>query len=565
MTDHSGIQQHDVDELATIFGFAVSYTDGVGLSRTIHPENLIPIFNAMGISTTSARLLDQSRHDKEVRAWGCPLEEVIVLPERLRSPSIPLSLPLKEDLGKKLEIIWSITDEQGRTRTFQRRYQRFRVLEETQIESLRYVRVALPMPCSLGLGYFKVSLNITVENHAMRGETFLIVAPSRCYLPPTPPRSVGLSIQLYNVRTAKNWGIGDFRDLASLMRWSKNDLGVSTIGLNPLHAPSEGLASPYSPSSRLYFNPIYLDLEGIPEFRSTPACQRRFHSVRFQKTLHELRRSRLVQYDRVRAIKSEMLERLFQAFEQQHMRKKTARFRKFAHYCRMQGSRLEQYCAFQVLSEQFETVNWRQWPRAYQQSNSQAVRNAIARHQRRFQYFQYVQWQCEEQLSQLDRLAKRLQLPHRLYHDLPVGVHPDGADAWIFQDELASGVTLGAPPDSFNLQGQNWGLLAPIPWQMPLTEYRFFIETIRRNMQHGGMLRIDHALGLFRLFIIPEGSSGDAGTYVNTRVDELLAILAVESVRNQVMVVGEDLGVVTPEIRKRLAKAGILSLSINAV
>ncbi|MCA9470832.1 MAG: 4-alpha-glucanotransferase [Nitrospirales bacterium] len=568
MPDNSSVQFDDVRRLADYFGLASSYTDGVGVTRTIRDENLTSVLEALGIPVRSSQGVAQHLREAENHPWRQLVDEVIVLPDHLGSSSIDVSLPVESGRLETLEMTWTITDEQNRAQTFQRNPQPFRVLEAKRLETMRYVRVALSMPCVLGLGYYRMSLDIQVRqagqagNQHASGETFLIVAPSQCYLPRTPSRSVGLSVQLYNVRTAQNWGIGDFRDLESLMRWGKKHLDVSTIGLNPLHAPSAGLSSPYSPSSRLYFNPIYLNLEGIPEFRSTPSCQRRFHSARFQKALQELRTSHLVQYDRVREIKSEMLGCLYKAFERQHVRYRTARFRTFERYCRTQGKRLEQYCAFQVLSERFKTANWRQWPTDYQRSTSQVVRDVLDGSQERFRFFQYVQWQCEEQLSRLDRLAKRLKLSHRLYHDLPVGVHPDGADAWIFQDELALGVTLGAPPDSFNLQGQNWGLMAPIPWRMRVSGYQFFLETIRRNMQYGGMLRIDHALGLFRLFMIPEGCPGEAGTYVKTRIDEILAILALESVRNHVMVVGEDLGVVTQEIRDCLAKAGILSYRI---
>ena len=153
-------------------------------------------------------------------------------------------------------------------------------------------------------------------------------------------------------------------------------------------------------------------------------------------------------------------------------------------------------------------------------------------------------------------------MPFGLYLDLPVGIHPDGADAWMFQKQLLEGVTIGAPPDSFNLQGQNWGLLAPHPSELRMNAYQFFIATLQRNMRPGGVLRIDHALGLFRLFLIPEGGSGNDGAYVQFPVNELLAILALESVTNRVLVVGEDLGTVTPTIKKRLAKAGLLSYKL---
>ncbi|MDH3771678.1 MAG: 4-alpha-glucanotransferase, partial [Nitrospirota bacterium] len=180
-------------------------------------------------------------------------------------------------------------------------------------------------------------------------------------------------------------------------------------------------------------------------------------------------------------------------------------------------------------------------------------------HAARMHYFYYVQWLCELQLTRLDEVAQKASLRLGLYHDLPVGIHPDGADAWGFQEQLAKDATSGAPPDSFNLQGQNWGLLAPNPRALRQHGYQFFRQTVRQNMKHGGVLRIDHALGLFRMFWVPFGHSGKDGLYVKTYVDEMLAVLALESVRHKVMVVGEDLGTVTPAIQRKLEGAGLLS------
>jgi (1->4)-alpha-D-glucan 1-alpha-D-glucosylmutase len=180
-------------------------------------------------------------------------------------------------------------------------------------------------------------------------------------------------------------------------------------------------------------------------------------------------------------------------------------------------------------------------------------------HATRIQFYQYVQWLCELQLQQLDHVAQKHSLSLRLYHDLPVGIHPDGADAWMFQDQLASDITVGAPPDAFNLNGQSWGLVVPNPVRLREDGYRFFRETLQQNMRHGGVLRIDHALGLFRMFWVPQGGTGKDGVYVRTYVDEILAVLALESVRRKVMVVGEDLGAVTPAIRQKLDAAGLLS------
>ncbi|WP_447971155.1 4-alpha-glucanotransferase [Nitrospira sp. M1] len=559
MTEQLRERQPDVFDLADRYGMASAYTDGVGSDRTMTSEGLALMLTSMGVPSTSHESIEQSLEHVRVRTWKQVVDEVQVIEDGTQSPALVLSLPLESQSLDDVRVSWTITDEHSNAQTFSRSCEKCQLLEETMIDRTRYVRVSLPLQASLSLGYYWVALSVSVMDQSLNGKTFVIVAPRQCYTPDTPSRCVGLSIQLYNVRTAKNWGIGDFRDLKGLLRWSGNELHVSTVGISPLHDPTVGVISPYSPSSRLFFNPVYLDLESISEFRSSPAVQRRVASRNFQHTLQQLRSSQLIQYEQVNALKAEVLEHLYQTFKQQHVQPQTARFRAFEQYRRRQGSYLEQYSLFQVLSEHFHTSAWRQWPEAYHTPHSPHVQTFLHTCADQIQKVQYVQWQCEQQLMGLDRTAKRLNLAFRMYHDLPVGVHPDGADAWMFQDEFASGITLGAPPDSINLQGQNWGLMAPVPWHMRTAGYRLFIETLRRNMQFGGMLRIDHALGLFRLFVIPEGQTGEGGTYVQTYVDEVLAILALESVRNQVMVIGEDLGTVTPEIRARLTKSGILS------
>jgi len=559
MTLKSNEREPDVFDLADCYGMASAYTDGIGSARTMTSETLALILTAMGVPSESHESMAQSLEQIRGQKWKQVVDEVKVIEEGTRTPSLVMSIPLKALTLDDVWVSWTITDEQSGTQVFSRSCQDCQLLEETVIDHTRYVRVVLPLQAPLSLGYHWVSLSVKVAHQPISGKTFIIVAPRQCYTPCTPSRSVGVSVQLYNIRTAKNWGIGDFRDLKRLLRWSGNDLRVSTVGVSPLHDPTVGVTSPYSPSSRLFFNPLFLDLESIPEFRSSPSVQQRFHSRHFQQTLEHLRTSQLVQYERVRALKFEVLESLYQTFKQQHVHPQTSRFRVFEKYRRTQGPYLELYSLFQVLSEHFQTSAWREWPEEYHTPHSPEVQSFLHASADRVQFVQYVQWHCEQQLVGLDRLARRLNLAFRMYHDLPVGVHPDGADAWMFHEEFASGITLGAPPDSINLQGQNWGLMAPVPWRMRTAEYRLFIETLRRNMQFGGMLRIDHALGLFRLFVIPEGQTGEVGTYVQTYVDEVLAILALESVRHQVMVIGEDLGTVTPEIRARLTQSGILS------
>jgi len=326
-----------------------------------------------------------------------------------------------------------------------------------------------------------------------------------------------------------------------------------------LHSLTPGLRSPYSPSSRLCWSPLYLNIEQVAEFRVSPKLQQMFRTKKFQSTLETLRSSQLVEYEAVHQLKMAVLEDLFRVFKRRHLQPRTTRGRAFLRFVQQSPDFLTRFCTFKVLSEYFQGSVWRQWPSDYRDPTSPAVQLFQKEHAARMHYFYYVQWLCELQLTRLDQVAQKASLPLGLYHDLPVGIHPDGADAWGFQDQLAKNATSGAPPDSFNLQGQNWGLLAPNPRALRQHGYQFFRQTVRQNMKHGGVLRIDHALGLFRMFWVPFGHSGKDGLYVKTYVDEMLAVLALESVRHKVMVVGEDLGTVTPAIQRKLEGAGLLS------
>ena len=294
----------------------------------------------------------------------------------------------------------------------------------------------------------------------------------------------------------------------------RGNLKAETVGVSPIHAPTPGVISPYSPSSRLFLNPLYLDVERIPDFQNVAKLRKQVGRKVFQADLEMLRKSTLINYEKVMELKWPFFESLFKKFQEQQGKLKTARAQAFNRYIQREGVFLERFSLFQVLTEHFGSSAWRQWPKEFQNPDSAEVEKFKRDQQNRIKFFQYLQWQCDEQLQDVHQAARRVKMPFGLYLDLPVGIHPDGSDAWMFQQELAEGFTIGAPPDSFNLHGQNWGLLAPLPTKMRANRYQFFIETLRHNMRRGGILRIDHALGLFRLYVIPDGAPGEEGAYV---------------------------------------------------
>jgi (1->4)-alpha-D-glucan 1-alpha-D-glucosylmutase len=359
----------------------------------------------------------------------------------------------------------------------------------------------------------------------------------------------GFVVQLYGLRSARNWGVGDFNDLRALVELAAG-MGASVVGVNPLHA---AWVSPYSPSSRHALNPVYLDVEAIAEFRKCEAARRLVASAPFQRKIHALRDEELVDYEGVRAAKGEVLELLYACF-----RKDAARRRELAQFSRKSSRELRNYALYQALAEE-HGGNWQAWPKAFQKPSSREVKLFAKTKQGRVEFHSYVQWNARLQLDQAQQRARELGMPVGLYFDLALGADRGGAEVWSDQAAYAAGVSIGAPPDEFNPRGQDWGLPPYSPRALRAAGYRPFIELLRANMPEGGAVRLDHVMALMRLYWIPEGRKPDKGGYVSYPLRELLAILAQESRRRRCMVIGEDLGTVPPELRDALGKAGVLS------
>lgn len=557
--------QDAIWQLGQHFGIEPLYHDGLGVERRIDVQHLQQVLASMGVKLSTREEILDSLAEVSSQKWTQAIDPVVVRYHSDPLFQLLLSLPLGDARLENVSLNVQVTDEKGAGRQVFMPGAGGKVVAEKIFNGVKYVQVEFPFAQKLALGYYRLSVCATLNpERTVEGHALLIEAPRHCYLPSSLKRAWGISLQLYGLRSKKNWGIGDFRDLGEVMKVAGTRWGVSTIGVNPLHVPAAGLSSPYSPSSRLFWSPVYLNMEGVREWRTSPVLQRKAKSPKFQQALKGLRESPLVDYETVGRVKREILETLFQEFRRKHLpgkphKKATSRGKAFARFVSRQQSHLTAFCTFQALTEYFGTWVWRTWPKEFQHPRSKETEAFRRSHAGRIRFYQYVQWLCELQLQKLDQLAQKHSLSLRLYHDLPVGIHPDGADAWIFQDQVASGITVGAPPDSFNLNGQNWGLAVPDPVRLRKEGYQFLRETLQQNMRHGSVLRIDHALGLFRMFWIPQGGTGKDGVYVRTHVDEVLAVLALESVRRKVIVVGEDLGTVTPGIRKKLDAAGLLS------
>jgi 4-alpha-glucanotransferase len=552
-------QTQPLHTLAELHGIEVEYQDGMSNWQVVPDTTLQIILGSMNIKTDGPDDIQRALEAVKEKPWTHLIEEVILLPTHDPSPAVTLAIPLFGCVAHQVGVRWELQDENGNKTKGSCLASSLKSKGTKFLRGLRYSRRVCPLPASLKMGYYTLSIFVDAPSGMVKGQSLIIVAPPRCYEAPAPKKYWGITLQLYGLRGSGNWGIGDFQNLRKMTSWVGKRLGAGMVGLNPLHTLTPGLSSPYSPSSRLFHNPLYLHIESIQEFRTTPSIRQWVARPSFQAKLQALRSRDTVDYAQVHTVKWTVLEKLYRAFCRQHLRPQTRRAKAFHQFCQEGGELLFQFALFQTLDEAFGWKGWTTWPKKYHHPWSPAVLVWAKKKQDRIRFYQYVEWQCELQLHTLDKATTEANMPMGLYHDLAIGVHPGGADTWMFQGELVSDVSIGAPPDKFNLSGQNWGLNPMHPQKLRESGYRMFRETIRKNMGHGGLLRIDHALGLFRLFWIPNGVSGEQGAYVRYRTDELLAILAVESVRHKVVVIGEDLGTVTPTIRRRLAKGGLLS------
>jgi len=390
------------------------------------------------------------------------------------------------------------------------------------------------LPNDLPLGYHELR---AIEGD---GQTRVIVCPHACLLDPEM-RIWGWSAQLYAARSKRSWGIGDMADLRRLARWSKQ-LGAETLMVNPLTASAPfpvHEASPYYPTTRRFRNPLYLCVEEVPG-----AAESGLDWTDLAAAGQRLNEDRRIDRKQVFELKIPALTKIWHRFRE-------TQNAAFEDYCREQGDALRQYATYCVLAEQFGG-DWRQWDSEYERHDGAAVRKFAGERGERVRFHQWLQWLLDVQFA---RAADEIPI----VQDLPIGFDPSGADAWVWQDLVASGVSVGAPPDQFNIEGQNWQLSPLIPHRLRAAGYQPFIETVRASVRHAGGLLIDHVMGLHRLFWIPPGAHASQGAYVRCPFDDLLGILALESHRAGAWMAGEDLGTVPDEVRHGVEHHRMLS------
>ena len=520
------------------------------------------LLESLGVEAAAAEGLERALEQRSRKEWmrlappclvtdaGKPPEFFLNVPEELAGAAAAVEVRFEDGTAQAFDIALGQVPEAG----------------AAAFDGLRRVRKVVRLPVEAPQGYHDVTVALGAESAGMR----LIVAPGKAYQHPRlagAGRAAGVAIALYGLRSARNWGCGDFTDLRAVTDWVAEDLGAGFIALNPLHAIHNRRpfnTSPYLPDCMFYQNFLYLDVEAVEDFAPSPRAARLRASEACAAEIAALRHSDFVEYERVAALKLRFLKLLFVGFLRREYRRGTQRAREFRAFVEREAELLEGFAIYCALDEYLHRRNpdmwmWTQWPEEYRDPDSPATRAFARQHWRAVLFYQYVQWQIDLQLAAAQEYTQRRGLAIGLYHDLALATDRFGGDLWAHRPFYARGCRVGSPPDDFSPKGQDWGFPPPCSERHREDGYRLFAESIRKNCRHGGALRIDHVMRFFRLYWIPEAGDAAHGAYVRDRWEDLIRILALESVRNRVVVVGEDLGTVEPLVRETLAKFGVLS------
>lgn len=574
MTTDIIAQENTIQNLAQCHGIQLEWSDIWGNIHPVGEEACRAMLEAMEVRTDTPEAIEaemaKCRH-RQSESW---LEPVCVVSEAEEGVTFPVYLQ-PEDGGLTFE--WRLHREDGAVETG-----RFNRDDLVPMPDGRYgPRLGMRLQPLPPQGYHHLHVVHPHTGHESR--MLLVVTPTRCYMPEAlrdeepegtgegnvANRAWGPAIQLYSIKSRRNWGMGDFTDLLNILDWGARE-GAGMVGLNPIHAlfpHNPRHCSPYSPSSRAWFNVLYLDAEAMDDFPESEPARQRVFSPEFQEELERLRNEELVDYEAVGRLKMEIFRLLYRNFCQRHLAKSTDRAREFQDFVRRGGDRLARFALYHALQERFHDEDpniwgWPVWPEQYRNPDSPAVREFSEANPERVGFYQYLQWQVDKQLHKVGIRSLEKHLPVGLYLDMAVGVDWGGADVWSNQHLFAKKCGVGAPPDEYNQKGQDWGLPPMIPDKMREESYQSFIETLQHNMKYAGALRMDHVMGLMRLYWIPPGMPPSEGAYVHYPFDEILGILALESQRNQCMVIGEDMGTVPEIVRDRMTRWGILSYKV---
>ena len=533
----------DLADLARAYDVVTDYVDWKGHQVYVSRATVEAVLSAMGVDVGDpASALRRRRED----AWRRALPPCVVA-----TRGTARWVPVHVTHGDAVHVVAELEDGTVRELT-----QVDNWVEPREVDGHLVGEATFEVPGDLPPGYHR----LRAGSGRRSSSTPLIMTPAFLGLPESlrDRKGWGFAAQLYSVRSRQSWGVGDLADLAHLAAWSGKELGADFVLVNPLHAaePSAPMEpSPYLPTSRRFFNPLYLRVEEVPEYTALSAPARA-EVDRLTAEVHAaLDGGDVVDRDTAWTAKRAALE-ILHAVPRSDEREAA-----FRQHCEAEGEALDDFASWRVLAHE-HGPDFRTWPADLRDAASGSVAAVRAWREQAFDVEKWLQWLLDEQLAAAQASARQAGMALGTLHDLAVGVHPGGADAWRMRSTYAEGVTVGAPPDPFNQLGQDW---RQPPWQPQRLEesgYAPFRDLVRSVLRHAGGVRVDHVIGLFRLWWVPEGQRPSEGTYVRYDHEALIGVLALEAERAGAVVVGEDLGVVEPSAREFLRRRGILGTSI---
>jgi 4-alpha-glucanotransferase len=534
----------ELSRLAAAHGVALDFWDFQGQHRIISAKAIAAVLEALGVDVSTPEAVHAAIADLDNAPWRAPL---------------PPSTVLREGSDAHLPV--HVTDGTGVTARVELEDGSSRDLEQLdiwipprEVDGERIGRATFRLPADLPIGWHE----IVAERESGPVRAPLAVTPRSLPRPDahlSRGRGWGLMAQLYSVRSRESWGIGDIADLRELSALA-GDLGADFLLINPLHAAEVTppmTPSPYLPTTRRFSNPVYIRPEDIREVAYLPAQQRTLVSWAADQVSASNADPGPIDRDAVWAAKKSALEVIFAA------PRSLSRQRSFERFRAEEGQGLEDFALWCAITEHYAG---QEWPTEAEDITSPLVARLRDELRERVDFYCWLQWVVDDQLDTAQGTAKASGMGIGIMHDLAVGVHPGGADVWAMPDVLARGVTVGAPPDWFNQQGQDWSQPPFRPDALARLAYAPIRDLVRTILRHAGAVRIDHIIGLFRLWWVPQGMPPDQGTYVRYDHEAIIGVLVLEAYRAGAVVIGEDLGTVEPWAREYMAERGILGTSI---
>ncbi|WP_449385450.1 4-alpha-glucanotransferase [Cellulomonas soli] len=547
MADDTQRPSDELLRLAAAYGVTPDYWGFDGTRREVSADTLRGVLRALGVDASSPARVALAIAHVEDMPWRRVLPPIVVVREGRQG-----HVPVHVTHGDPVEVWLELDPEVGGGR---REVAQADVYVEPRTVDGRLVgRATFTLPADLPLGWHEVH----AEGPSAHTRSPVVVTPARLELPAAlhERRAWGFMAQLYSVRSHASWGIGDLADLADLGWLAGRRCGADFLLINPLHASEPTVPvtpSPYLPTTRRFVSPLYIRVEDVRETAYLSAADRSLVEWSAETVLALDTDPGPIDRDAVWTAKRAALEVVFAA------PRSAARQAAFAQFKEDQGAGLDGFALWCALAERYEGVPW---PAEAQDPTSTLVTAARTELADRIEFHRWLQWVADCQLAEAQQAALDGGMALGIMHDLAVGAHPQGADSWALADVLARGATVGAPPDMYNQQGQDWSQPPWHPDALARAAYRPYRDMLRTVLRHAGAIRIDHVIGLFRLWWVPEGHSPAEGAYVRYDHEALVGILALEAHRAGAVVIGEDLGVVEPWVRDYLSERGILGTSV---